>query len=355
MTTEKQRIIFIGAGAVGSYLGGWLDHLGHDVTIVDPWAEQVEKIRADGLQVEGPHEPFTAHPKMFHLHENELVARQDKFDIGFVAMKAYDTRWAANFIDPFVKDDGYIVSSQNCWTDPMVAEAVGAERAVGMVMSSISVAMWEAGKVERPGKTRQRDVGHDVFRAGEHDGSESQRIRDLIAMLDPIDAGKTTTNLWGERWAKLSQNSMGNPVVSISDMGMADLNKEQRGRELQVRLAAECARVGLALGIKVEKFGGVEPQMWADSDKGDVYEELDGILAAKAGGANWRPSMGQDVFKGRPTEINQMNGYVVERAAEVGVDVPVNMAIVESIKAIDAGILKPAKENIDAVLARAGY
>jgi 2-dehydropantoate 2-reductase len=355
MTTEKQRIIFIGAGAVGSYLGGWLDHLGHDVTIVDPWAEQVEKIRADGLLVEGPHEPFTAHPKMFHLHENELVARQEKFDIGFVAVKAYDTRWAANFIDPFVKDDGYIVSAQNCWTDPMVADAVGAERAVGMVMSSISVAMWEAGKVERPGKTRQRDVGHDVFRAGEHDGSESQRTRDLIEMLDPIDAGKTTTNLWGERWAKLSQNSMGNPVVSISDMGMADLNKEQRGRELQMRLAAECARVGLAQGIKVEKFGGVEPQMWADSDKGDVYEELDGVLAAKTKGANWRPSMGQDVFKGRPTEINQMNGYVVEKADELGIDVPVNRAIVEAIKAIDAGTLKPAKENIDAVLARAGY
>lgn len=355
MTADSKRIIFIGAGAVGSYLGGWLDHTGQDVTIIDPWAEQVEKIRAYGLRVEGPHEPFTAHPKMFHLHENELVARQERFDIGFIAMKAYDTRWAAHFIDPFVKSDGFIVSSQNCWTDPIVAAAVGAQRAVGLVMSSISVAMWDAGKVERPGKTRQRDAGHDVFRAGEHDGSESQRIRDLIEMLDPIDAGKTTTNLWGERWAKLSQNSMGNPVVAVSDMGMADLNKEQRGRELQVRLAAECARVGLALGINVEKFGGTTAQTWADSDRGDVYEELDGALAARAGGANWRPSMGQDVVKGRQTEINQMNGYVVERAAEAGVDVPVNRAIVEAVRAIDAGVLKPAKENIDAVLARAGF
>ncbi len=355
MGIEPKRIIFIGAGAVGSYLGGWLDHTGHDVTIVDPWAEQVEKIRADGLFVEGPHDPFTAHPKMFHLHENELVARQESFDIGFVAMKAYDTRWAANFIDPFVKPDGYIVSSQNCWTDPLVAEAVGAERAIGLVMSSISVAMWEAGKVERPGKTRRRDEGHDVFRAGEHDGSESDRTREIVAMLDPIDAGRTTTNLWGERWAKLSQNSMGNPVVAISDMGMADLNKQQRGRELQIRLAAECARVGLALGLNVEKFGGMDPQMWADSRRGDVYEELDGVLARKAGGANWRPSMGQDVVKGRPTEINQMNGYVVERASEVGVDVPVNRSIVEAIRAIDSGSLEPGADNVEMVLSRAGF
>ena len=159
MPTQSKRIIFIGAGAVGSYLGGWLDHSGHDVTIIDPWAEQVEKVRVDGLVVEGPHEPFVAHPKMFHLHQNELVARQEPFDIGFIAMKAYDTRWSAHFIDPFVKPGGYIVSSQNCWTDPIVADAVGAERAVGLVMSSISVALWEAGKVERPGKTRQETKG----------------------------------------------------------------------------------------------------------------------------------------------------------------------------------------------------
>lgn len=353
--TDRKRIIFIGAGAVGSYLGGWLDHTGNDVTIVDPWAEQVEKIRADGLNVEGPHDSFTAHPKMFHLHENEQVARQEKFDIGFVAVKAYDTRWAAHFIDPFVKPEGFIVSSQNCWTDPIIAEAVGVERAVGLVMSSISVAMWAAGKVERPGKTRRRDQGHDVFRAGEHDGSETQRIRDLVEMLDPIDAGKTTTNLWGERWAKLSQNSMGNPVVGISDMGMADLNKEPRGRELQIRLAAECARVGLALGLKVEKFGGMDPQMWADSDRGDVYEELDGVLAQKAGGDNWRPSMGQDVVKGRPTEINQMNGYVAERASDAGVDAPVNRSIAEAIRAIDAGKLKPGIDNVEMVLSKAGF
>lgn len=355
MAVEKQRIIFIGAGAVGSYLGGWLSHTGHDVTIFDPWAEQVEKINADGLSVNGPHEPFIAHPRMCHLHESELIAREEPFDIGFVAMKAYDTTWAAHFVNRFVKPEGYVVASQNCWTDPAVAAAVGQERAVGLIMSSISVAMWEAGKVERPGKTRQRDVGHDVFRAGEHDGSESERTKDLIEMLDPIDAGRITTNLWGERWAKLSQNSMGNPVVAVSDMGMADLNKEPRGRELQIRLAAESARVGLSLGIKVEKFGGTDPQKWVDSSRGDVYEELDGVLAQKAGGANWRPSMGQDVVKGRQTEIDHMNGYVLEKAIEQGIAVPVTASMIDAIKAIDAGTLKPGKQNIEKVLSEAGY
>lgn len=354
-TIDKKRIIFIGAGAVGSYIGGWLSHSGHDVTLVDMWEEQVETIRRDGLQVDGPHDSFIAHPTMFHMHENELLAREEQFDIGFVAVKAYDTSWAATFIDKFVKPDGYIVSSQNTWTDPAIAAAVGAERAVGLVMSSISVAMWEAGKVERPGDTRRRDHGHIVFRAGNHDGSDTERLHELVEILDPIDGGKVTTNLWGERWAKLGQNSMGNPVAAASGMGMADLNKHARGRELQIRLAHEAAAVGLALGHNVENFGGKSPQEWVDASRGDVYEELDNELAAKSSGANWRPSMAQDVVKGRPTEIYQMNGFVCEQGAVVGIDTPVNAAMADVIRGIDAKEIEPGFENVERVLKAAGH
>lgn len=352
---ESKRIIFIGAGAVGSYLGGWLSHTGHDVTLVDLWDEHVETIRKNGLEVSGPHETFVAHPNVYHLHENELLDRQEKFDIGFVAVKAYDTSWAATFLDKFVNPDGYIVSSQNTWTDPAVAYAVGADRAVGLVMSSISVATWEPAKVERPGDTRRRDQGHIVFRAGNHDGSDSQRLHELVEILDPIDGGKVTTNLWGERWAKLSQNSMGNPVCGASGMGMSDLNKEARGRELQIRLAQECAQVGLALGYSVENFGGRPASEWSEAGNGENYEILDNELASKAGGANWRPSMAQDVVKHRPTEISQMNGYVVARGREVGISTPVNAAMTQMIKDIDAGELEPGFANVDAVLKNAGY
>jgi len=357
MTTNsnKKRIIFIGAGAVGSYLGGWLSHTDHDVTMVDMWDKQVETIREHGLQVDGPHDSFVARPTMYHLHENELVAREGQFDIGFVAVKAYDTSWAATFINKFVKPGGYIVSSQNTWTDPAMAAAVGADRAIGLVMSSISVAMWEAGKVERPGDTRRRDHGHIVFRAGNHDGSDTPRLHELIEILDPIDGGKVTTNLWGERWAKLGQNSMGNPVAASSGMGMADLNKHARGRELQIRLAQEVAAVGLALGHKVESFGGISAQEWADASRGDVYELLDNDLAEKSSGANWRPSMAQDVVKGRPTEIYQMNGFVCEQGASVGIDTPVNAAIADVIRAVDAKELESGFDNVELVLKNAGY
>src|SRR5713101_432789 len=53
------RLLFVGAGAIGSYLGAFLSRAGHDVTLVDPWPEQIEAIRRGGIAVSGPHEPFT--------------------------------------------------------------------------------------------------------------------------------------------------------------------------------------------------------------------------------------------------------------------------------------------------------
>jgi 2-dehydropantoate 2-reductase len=346
--------LIVGAGAVGSYLGGWLSHTGNDVTLLDPWAEHVEAIRMNGLSVKGPHEPFVAKPHAYHTHEGQRLAVQPLFDIVFVCVKSFDTHWAAQLGKPFLNPRGYMVSAQNCWNDPLIADAVGARNAVGLIMSSIQVALWEPGKVERGGKKRRRDEGHDVFRAGEHDGRVSPRISGLVEMLEPIDGARTTGNLWGERWSKLCANAMGNPVSAASGLGSGDIARDRRGRELMVRLAHETAKVGLTLGYTVPPFGGAPAAQWAAADRGDVYEELDGMLAARGGG-DWRPSMAQDVVKGRPTEINEMNGCVASRADDAGVPVPVTKAMVSTVRAIDAGTLRPARENIERTLVSAGF
>lgn len=348
------RIVFIGAGAVGSYLGGWLAHTGHDVTLVEHWAEQVEKVNADGIELSGPHQTIVAHPRMVHLHSSEKLAREERFEIGFIAVKAYDTRWASAFIEPLVAADGFFVSAQNCWPDPIVASVVGADRAVGLIMSAISVEMFEAGKVNRPGGGRQRDVGHVVFRAGNHDGSVSPRLDRLIELLDPIDAGQVTTNLWGERWGKLCLNCMGNPVAGISAMGSADLARDPRCRQLNIHLAKEAASVGLALGLDVVDFAEHPASFWAAVEERDNYAEADGMIARRSQGPNRFPSMGQDILKGRISEIRLMNGHVQAQAREKSIPVPVTDAIIEAMFAVDAGTVKPGRENVDWVLDRAG-
>lgn len=352
MTTSRPRLLFMGAGAIGAYIGGYLAHAGQDVTLVDIWPEQVEAIRAGGISVSGPHEPFVARPAIYHLHEAQRLAPE--FDIAFITMKSYDTEWSTRFAVRLVKPGGYVVSAQNCWNDSAIAAILGPERAVALVMSRISVAAWEPGKVER-GAEKGASTGYNVFRAGEHDGRITPRVTELARMLSVIDAAQPTDNIWGERWSKLCQNSMGNPVQAMSTLGGREVAFSPRGRQITIQLAAEAARVGIKLGYKVPRFGGVEAEKWAAADRGDVYEELDALLTPPDGkGRNWRASMAQDVVKGRRTEIDYMNGYVVERGRAVGVPTPVSAAVVELVRQIDAGEVRPEAANIDLALLRAG-
>ena len=347
-----KKILFVGAGAIGSYIGSFLTRAGHDVTIVDPWAEQVETIRKKGISVTGPHDPFEAHPKAFHLNESQRLPRD--FDIAFVAMKVYDTAWATQLAVRHLGPNGYVVASENCWPDPIVASVAGAHRSLGLIMSKIGVAVWKPGQVER-GAEKGQGTGHDVFRVGEHDGRITPRAKELAEILSVVDGSLVTDNLWGERWSKLCANAMGNPVIGMSNLGSFDIASSEVGRAITIHLASESARVGLALGYKIPKFNGNTVEQWAAADKRDVYDALDKQLTPTGtSGRNWRASMGQDVIKGRPTEIDYMNGHVVAKGREVGVPTPVSVATVEMVREIDAGTRKPDPQNIGHVLKRAG-
>ena len=347
-----KKILFVGAGAIGSYLGAFLTRAGHDVTLVDAWADQVEAIRQNGISVTGPHDPFQARPTAVHLHEAARLPRD--FEIAFVAMKAYDTAWATQLAVRHLAPEGFVVSSQNTWPDPVVASVAGAARSVGLIMSKIGVALWKPGEVER-GMERGTGKGHDVFRAGEHDGRITPRVQELAEMLSVIDGALATDNLWGERWSKLCANAMGNPVQAMSGLGSLEIASSEVGRAITIHLGAESARVGLALGFQVPKFNGAEIEQWADADRRETYEALDRMLTpASASARSWRASMAQDVIKGRITEIDHMNGHVVAQGKERGVPTPVSAAVVEVVHEVERGERKPEPQNIALTLRRAG-
>ena len=348
----SKKILFVGAGAIGSYLGAFLSRAGHAVTLVDAWAEQVDTINRKGISVTGPHDPFEARPTAVHMHEAQRMPRD--FDVAFVAMKVYDTEWATQLALRHLKPEGYVVSSQNCWPDPRVAAVAGVNRSVGLIMSKIGVACWRPGEVER-GMERGGNKGHDVFRAGEHDGRITPRVQEVAEMLKVVDGSLTTDNLWGERWSKLCANSMGNPVQGMSGLGSAEIAGSEVGRAITINLAAESARVGLALGLTIPKFNGETAERWADAGRRETYQALDEMLTPKtASTRNWKASMAQDVTKARPTEIDYMNGHVVAQGRAKGVPTPVSAATVEVMHEVESGARKPAPENIGLVLKRAG-
>ena len=344
------NIAIMGAGALGSYVGAFLTRAGQRVTFIDMWPEHVEKMRADGLHVTGSQGSFTVPVNALHITEAQSI--NEPFDFAFVAMKSYDTEWATHFIKRYVTPEGFFVSLQNCWNDPVIAGIVGAEHAMGVIASHIEVALWEPGHVERGGAVG-RDSGHYVFRVGEHDGAETARAAEVVALLDVIDGAYATDNLWGERWAKLSQNSMGNAISAATAMGTQDLDGSAVCRQISIHLAKESAQVGIAMGLNVVEINTHPAAQWANADQGDVFEELSGFLANRVSRSNWKASMAQDVAKGRRTETSLMNGLVAAKGRETGVATPYTDAIVSVMAEVDAHTITPSAAVADEIFARA--
>ncbi|MCI0546491.1 MAG: hypothetical protein L0027_04330 [Candidatus Rokubacteria bacterium] len=147
---------------------------------------------------------------------------------------------------------------------------------------------------------------------------------------------------------------MGNPVQAMSGLGNLEIASSEAGRAITIHLAAEAARVGLAQGLKIPNFAGASAAEWAAADRRESYESLDRMLTpASAAGRNWRASMAQDVIKGRPTEIDHMNGHVVAQARAHGIDTPVSVAVVEVMHEVESGARKPDPRNIERALRQA--
>src|SRR5690349_14825653 len=264
-----KRIAVVGAGALGGYVGGTLAHLGHDVTLIDPWPEHVEIIRSRGLELDGmtPEERFTVKKaKILHLTEVQSL-QKTPVDVAFVAMKSYDTAWATHLIAPYLSPQGFIVSLQNCLNEETIAGIVGWGRTVGVVASLISVDLYEAGKIRRT--IAKGGDKHTVFRVGEPHGRITPRVEELAGWFQGIDSSKATTNLWGERWSKLVQNGMGNGVSAASGLASAACAADPFIRRFQIQLAGEAIRVGQALGYTLEKIKGMDPERIALANEND--------------------------------------------------------------------------------------
>ena len=345
------KIGIMGCGALGSYATAFLAKEGEDVTLIDMWPEHVETMRKDGLRASGSQGDFTVPVNALHLTDAQGIT--DLFDYAFISMKSYDTEWATHFIKRYVKPEGFFISLQNCWNDPVIGEIVGSDRELGCIASHIEVALWEPGHVIRGGAPG-RDHGYTVFRIGEQDGTITPRSELIASKMDYIDAAYATDNLWGERWGKLCQNGMGNAISAMSTLGSQEMAEDPRLRLIRIHLAKEGAQVGLAQGLNVVDINGQPAKMWSDADKGDVFEELDDYMSTRGGRVNWLASMAQDIKKGRRSETNLMNGLICSKGREAGVETPFHDAIVEIMKGIDDKSIAPDPSIVDKLLMAVG-
>ena len=334
-----KKIAIVGAGAVGAHVAGYLTREGHDLTVIDIWPEHVDVMRNTGLTLEGMTEPecFTVRINAIHVTELQQIAKSNPFDIAFICPKSYDTVWHTQMIAQYLAADGFCVSLQNSINEERIASVVGWGKVIGCIASTIAVDLDRPGHVNR--NVALGGDRHTIFRVGEPHGRITSRIEEIADILRAVDSSKTTTNLWGERWSKLCVNAMRNPVAAATGQSGNINDRDPITRRLSINLAGEACKVGIAHGYDLENIYKMPPKQLIAAREGDeeAMEACGAVILENASfrNDNQRPSMGQDMLKGRRTEIDFISGLIVEKAKELALDVSCNAGILEVVKKVE--------------------
>ncbi|WJL96179.1 2-dehydropantoate 2-reductase [Microbacterium sp. ET2] len=333
------RVAVVGAGANGASIGADLHRAGVDVTLVEQWPAHVETIRSEGLRIITPDDELDVRPRIIHLCE--VAELRSGFDVVLLVMKAYDAGWASRLIAPYLEADGVMAAVQNGMTADAVTETVGASRAVGAVIEC-SATMTEPAVVHRH-TPRERSW----FAVGPLPGGTAaiEPVADLLALSGTV---ARFDDILSAKWMKLVSNCTLLVTSAILGLPMLDALHQPGFRDVMVAAGDEALAVGGALGHRILPIFGLEPAD-LDDPRGAVEVMTDRLFAGfVVPGAT--TTVLQDWRKGRHSEVDDLNGEVVRRGAELGIPTPVNAAITEIAHRIERGEIEPGASHLPLLL-----
>ena len=300
-----------GGGAMGGLFGGYLARAGEDVTLVDVSKPAVDAINRDGLQIE-ERDGSTVTIRVRASSAPDAVGPVDLI-VNFV--KCYHTEAAIRAAAPMLGEETAILSLQNGWGNAdRIASIAGRAR----VMVGLT---YHAGTLIAPGRVKH--PGDGMTYMGELDGTASSRLEAAVAAFRK--AGIETTpspQIIEEVWKKLALNVCTLPTAALLRFPAHELNQHEEMRALMRGLLAEVAAVAKAGGIRL--------------DEAERWQAITGLLDRAVGA---RASMLQDVEANRQTEIDVINGAIVEAGKRHSVATPLNDAMVWMVKSLQAKYL----------------
>ena len=347
------RIASIGVGAIGGTLAGFMSKEGEDVLLIDSWKDHVDAMNNRGLTLDGITGEHKVEVKA--IHTDQIPAIEGTFDIVVVAVKSYDTQEAVRRMLPYMRDDTWVISPQNSINELRIAPLVGASRTLGCI-TTISAGIYEPAHITRTGSVSQSLQKEPLcFKVGELHGEITPRVEKIVDLFS--SAGKTvpTQDLWGERWSKMVTNCMVNATAAMTGMMSHEVRANKVSRMQILNLAIETIKVGRALGYNVvPPMGDFSLEAMEKAAGTNGHPELDKVLSGEPPAVPGRPSMAQDVIKGRLTEIEYLNGMVSDKGAEMGINTPYSNAVVEVLKAVESGEFEVGINNLDRVASIVG-
>jgi 2-dehydropantoate 2-reductase len=330
------RIAVLGAGANGASIGADLTVAGADVTLIEQWPAHVEAMRANGVRIEMADSVLETPVNTMHLCE--VATLRQPFDVVLMLMKAYDSRWAAQLIEPYLAADGLLVGVQNGMSVDTIADVVGLDRTLGCVIEISST-------MEDPGVVR-RHSGPDRswFALGSLSDATAGRVEEVAGLLRHSGTVAVVDDIRATKWMKLVSNST--VLVTTANLGlsMSEAIDVPGMRELMVASGNEALLAGLAQGYPVLPIFGLKPEDVVDRDA--VVDTLLDALYRGFVTPNTTTTVLQDWSKSRHSEVDDLNGQVVSSSAAAGLAAPVNAAVVEVAHRIERGDLQPRVENL---------
>jgi len=307
------RILVIGAGALGSLIGGLLS-VDHDVTIIGR-PEQAWVLKEKGLKIEGITEGE------FRPKAHSGVPKDQQFDLIILCVKSYNTELSLDPLTPLLMEGTPILSLQNGLdNEEKILNFIQSKGSSSAVIGGITC---HGVTYKGPGLVKHAGIGDTMI--GHFGGSreEAQEIMEKVKAIADLftTAGlemETTNCIDREIWAKTIINSAINPLTAIvgGPNGVIIENEElnQMARDL-IREGVETAN---ANGIDITEEELIRRTF-------DVAERT----------SHNHSSMYQDIKLKRRTEVDSINGALVEKAREKGMDAPFNMAMVRLIKGLE--------------------
>lgn len=320
------RFLVLGAGAIGTYVGGSLSARGHEVGFVERPAV-VQQLARTGLAIHrGSHTRTERDLRLFTSDADALAAAS--WDVLIFALKSFDTDVAiGQLVDTGLQVPAILSLQNGVDNEAAIADRLGPDKVIaGTVTTSIA----------KPGVGEVIEETHrGIGVAAGHDLSER-----LVAALDHAGLGGRSYDRPGSmKWSKLLTNLQGNATSAILDMSVAEIFADKRLYALEMSVLRECLAVMKALGHAPVDLPRTPVRALAAVTR--VPRAIAQPLVARLLGdsrGDKMPSLHIDLRSGRgQTEVDWLNGAVVRHGERLGVPTPVNRVLTQTVDALTLG------------------